>query len=206
MVEKNARRSTKTPARCRVAYIITITFVGHKYIPNRKLCPSKQSPLTSSLSCQPHKGSTPYSPSLTKVAQRQQSLSHAMKTLQWKKRLPSTSNMCLLTLAYEGSEEEAMQLFPDETGSEHRIKPDNNNDDGEHKSDEDGSRTHTISVPALGPLNARPKERRRTLPSSGSMMHCHHCRCNTRGPRCDGRGEVGTGGKGGCGCCTLTSC
>jgi hypothetical protein len=40
-----------------------------------------------------------------------------------------------------------------------------------------------LSTPAPGLLNARPKKRRRPLPSSGSMTYCHHCRCNTRKPK-----------------------
>jgi hypothetical protein len=71
------------------------------------------------------------------------------------------------------------KLLSDETEAEHQVK----HDDGEHESEEDGSRAHAISTPAPGLLNARPKKRRRTLPTSGSMTYCHHCRCNTRRPK-----------------------
>jgi hypothetical protein len=90
---QNAKDTKSTPDQLRHCY--------NQYTPNQKLCPSKQSCLTSLLSCQSHKGLIPYTPSLTKVAQKWHSLFHAMKTSQQKKRLPSISNTCLLTLAYQ---------------------------------------------------------------------------------------------------------
>ncbi|KAN0136396.1 hypothetical protein V8E53_005764, partial [Lactarius tabidus] len=60
--------------------------------------------------------------------------------------------------------------FPDEAEHEHR--------DDDHENDEDGSRVHAISAPAL---DAQPEKRRRTTTSE--MAFCHHCRLKTPGPK-----------------------
>jgi hypothetical protein len=67
--------------------------------------------------------------------------------------------------------------FPDEAEHAHRVKHDEDSDD-DHESDEDGSRVHAISAPAL---DAQPEKRRRTTTSE--MAFCHHCRLKTPGPK-----------------------
>jgi hypothetical protein len=79
------------------------------------------------------------------------------------------------------------KLLPDETEAEHWIQPYDNDDDGEHKSDEDGPRAHALSALALVHLDARPDKRQRTTtspsPSSSGMTLCHHCKRKTPRPK-----------------------
>jgi hypothetical protein len=79
------------------------------------------------------------------------------------------------------------KLLPDETEAEHWIQPYDNDDDGEHKSDEDGPRAHALSALALVHLDARPDKRQRTTtspsPSSSGMTLCHHCKRKTPWPK-----------------------
>jgi hypothetical protein len=72
------------------------------------------------------------------------------------------------------------KLLPDETGHEHWIKHDNNDDNGKHESNDNSPHTHAISAPALVHLDAHPNKCQQTtttmLSLLSGMTFCHHCR------------------------------